>query len=230
MEQKAGALSSAHQQQPDLVQPIPSRPAVPDRGESSLPPHLRPSVTRVPVTPGITRETYESESSDKSSGAAATEAPGRPEGSDYFSRRSVDHALAASPLPGVTNQEGQSFQNKVDIGAQEGTNFLRRLSAAAIGAAPAETMSDIRAMSPELALSGNIISATFNIPHSLKYRKGADWVRNIPALAARPPRAWSAPPNRPALHAANCVEPVFACQGLLRDAMVGLMSWCRCRN
>lgn len=41
-----------------------------------------------------------------------------------------------------------------------------------------ESLSEIRAANPDLALSGNIISATFNTPHSFKYRKGGDWVRN----------------------------------------------------
>ena len=39
-----------------------------------------------------------------------------------------------------------------------------------------ESLTNIRAMNPDLSLSGNIISATFNIPYSLEYRKGADWV------------------------------------------------------
>lgn len=41
-----------------------------------------------------------------------------------------------------------------------------------------ESLTNIRAMNPDLSLSGNIISATFNIPYSLEYRKGADWVSN----------------------------------------------------
>lgn len=166
MEQKAGAPDGA--QPPDIAQPIPLRPTVPDRAESTLPPHLRPSVIAVPVTPGITREAYESEASDK-------EAPRGSGTSDYFSRHDIDHAIAASPAPGSTNREGQSFQNKVVTGAQEGKDFLRRLSIAVMGA-QGESMSDIRAMSPDLSLTGNIISATFNIPHSLRYHKGAAWV------------------------------------------------------
>ncbi|GKU20121.1 unnamed protein product [Fusarium langsethiae] len=38
-----------------------------------------------------------------------------------------------------------------------------------------ESLSEIRAANPDLALSGNIISATFNTPHSFVYRKGGDW-------------------------------------------------------
>lgn len=39
-----------------------------------------------------------------------------------------------------------------------------------------ESLSDIRASNPDLALTGNIISATFTIPHSFAYRKGGEWV------------------------------------------------------
>jgi trehalose 6-phosphate synthase/phosphatase len=42
---------------------------------------------------------------------------------------------------------------------------------------------DPRAANPSLGLTGGVISATFCIPHSLQYRKGADWVSNSdPAL------------------------------------------------
>lgn len=39
-----------------------------------------------------------------------------------------------------------------------------------------ESLSEILAANPELSLSGSIISAAFNIPHALTYRKGGDWV------------------------------------------------------
>lgn len=39
-----------------------------------------------------------------------------------------------------------------------------------------ESLSEIRALNPDLALSGNIISATFNIPHAFTYRKSGSWV------------------------------------------------------
>ena len=41
---------------------------------------------------------------------------------------------------------------------------------------------DPRAANPSLGLSGGVISATFCIPHSLKYRKGQDWVEQTPYL------------------------------------------------
>ncbi len=158
------------------------QPALPDRTDSGLPPHMRASVTDVPVTPGIDSEAYNSEA-DLAAGTNGHHGAHQSE-PGYFSRHDVDHAIAASPAPNTTNVEGQSFQSKVDTGAQEGTNFLRRLSLAVMQhplgaplASPSkESMSEIRALSPDLALTGNIISATFNIPNQLKYRKGADWV------------------------------------------------------
>ncbi|PHH85950.1 hypothetical protein CDD83_10949 [Cordyceps sp. RAO-2017] len=38
-----------------------------------------------------------------------------------------------------------------------------------------ESLSELRAANPELSLSGNIISATFNLPHALTYCKNGDW-------------------------------------------------------
>ncbi|KAL7796666.1 glycosyltransferase family 20 protein [Trichoderma ceciliae] len=38
-----------------------------------------------------------------------------------------------------------------------------------------ESITEIRAANPELSLTGNIISATFNIPHAVTYHKGGAW-------------------------------------------------------
>ncbi|PFH56445.1 hypothetical protein XA68_16490 [Ophiocordyceps unilateralis] len=38
-----------------------------------------------------------------------------------------------------------------------------------------ESLAELRADNPDLALSGNIISVTFDLPHTLTYRKGGDW-------------------------------------------------------
>ncbi|KAH6653245.1 glycosyltransferase family 20-domain-containing protein [Truncatella angustata] len=50
---------------------------------------------------------------------------------------------------------------------------LRRISLSTKGRR--ESISDIKAAVPDLALSGNIISATFTLPHSIKYRQGGEW-------------------------------------------------------
>lgn len=49
-----------------------------------------------------------------------------------------------------------------------------------------ESLSELRAANPELALSGNIISATFNLPHALTYRRDGDWVERLSPSADRP--------------------------------------------
>lgn len=48
---------------------------------------------------------------------------------------------------------------------------------AAMASGRLESLDEIRAANPDLSLSGNIISATFNIPHAFTYCKGGDWVR-----------------------------------------------------
>lgn len=118
------------------------------RDDTSLPPPLREAITCVPVTPGIQPSTYESDE------------PGR---SDYFS--TVQSARGAVP----------STQAAADgSGDKSAREILHRMTSTAM-LARRESISDIRATNPDLAVSGNIISATFNIPHSLKWRKGADW-------------------------------------------------------
>lgn len=130
----------------------------------SLPGHLKPSITEVPVTPGIGLQTYKSENDDTPAGA-------RPD-PEYFSKKDVDHALAASPEP--VDKE-QSAQAQIEAGADAGKDFLNRLRRTAMGSRQ-DSLSEIRAKYPSLSLSGNIISATFTVPHGLRYRKGADWV------------------------------------------------------
>lgn len=56
-----------------------------------------------------------------------------------------------------------------------------------------ESLSEIRAANPELSLTGNIISATFNIPHAVTYHKGGAWVsfswwKNLLLRRGRVPR------------------------------------------
>lgn len=43
-------------------------------------------------------------------------------------------------------------------------------------AIPELSVLDPRGAHPELGLSGNVISATFCIPQSLKFKSGQDWV------------------------------------------------------
>jgi len=158
------------QKKPDPTGALPpARPTALERVDSLPPPHFRPSVYEVPVTPGITREAYDSEHDE------STPVPRESVEDGFFSQKEVDNALAASPAPVAFDFEGTDFQVKVKEGAEGSADFLRRLSAAVMGGRR-ESISEIRNSSPDLSLTGGIISATFNIPHSLKYRKGADWV------------------------------------------------------
>lgn len=166
MEQKpeaqGGTPPSADQSQSQAPS-APTRPAIPERAETALPGHLKPSVTAVPVTPGIDLGAYDAQDETPVEG-------GEPAGG-YFARKVVDHNLAPSPAP---VDKHQSAEGQIKSGAEAGKDFLQRLRLAAMGSQ--DSLSDIRAKYPSLSLSGNIISATFTVPVGLKYRKGADWV------------------------------------------------------
>ncbi|KAH0442446.1 glycosyltransferase family 20 [Colletotrichum camelliae] len=80
----------------------------------------------------------------------------------------------SSSTPGpATTPSIASHNLPTSPGTTTGKDILKRMTLAAMGRR--ESLSQIRASNPDLQLSGNIISATFNIPHSLKYRKGSDW-------------------------------------------------------
>ena len=148
--------------------PPPASSEAPDqtlpRSDSPLPPHLRESVTDVPVTPGISRDTYPSL---PTSDDAPPELQSPP---SYFPP--ADRDVTASPEP--VDQSGEAPAQAAEP-QESGRDILRRMSLAAMGGRR-ESLSEIRSVNPDLSLSGNIISATFNIPYSLKHRPGADWV------------------------------------------------------
>lgn len=131
------------------------RPLLPDRQES-IHPGLRPSVTNVPVTPGM----------------HLGEEPSRTDSDpSYFSQkpsRFGGDGMAQSPVEAAS-------------GAASNREILRRMSLTGSGLHRQASLADIdpRAANPSLGLSGGVISATFCIPHSLRYRKGQDWVREL---------------------------------------------------
>lgn len=114
-------------------------------------PALRPSVTNVPVTPGISQSTYR-------------QPPPVRNQSGYFSTTlntlSEDMPDTAAGLDGASS--GHEILRRMSLTGSSD----RRDSVASV---------DPLAANPELALSGSVISATFCLPHSLRYRKGADW-------------------------------------------------------
>ncbi|TVY87658.1 Trehalose-phosphatase [Lachnellula willkommii] len=126
------------------------RPLLPDRQES-VHPALHPSLTNVPVTPGFLPNEYEG--SD------------HPSETSYFAHdiNKQRSAMAQSPTDAAS-------------GAKSNRDILRRISLTS-GLQRQDSLTDMdpRAANPSLSLSGGIISATFCIPHTLTYRKGAEW-------------------------------------------------------
>lgn len=59
--------------------------------------------------------------------------------------------------------------------AETGKDLLKKMTLSSKDQTP-EVEPDPKTANPSLSLSGSVISATFCIPHSLEYRKGADWV------------------------------------------------------
>jgi trehalose 6-phosphate synthase/phosphatase len=118
----------------------------------SVHPGLHPSITNIPVTPGIHLSTYASDSSD---GVAKS----------YFAHdvQKLRGQLAQSP-------------SEAAAGAKSGHEILRQISLSGHQRQASLTDVDPRAANPSLSLSGSVISATFCIPHSLQYRRGRDWV------------------------------------------------------
>lgn len=127
------------------------RPLGPQRQES-LHPGLHPSVTNVPVTPGIHIETYAS-----GNGSEDTN-------SYFFSDiKSFREQMAGAP-------------DEATGGAVSDREILRRMSVSAAQSQDSSDLADPRLAHPGLSLSGNVISVNFCIPHSLVYRRNADWV------------------------------------------------------
>jgi trehalose 6-phosphate synthase/phosphatase len=125
-----------------------------NRNLTSVHPGLHPSVTNVPVTPGIDNSAYQS----GSSGAEDS----------YFGRnihKGGNTMAAQSPTEAAS-------------GARSNQVILRRMSMGGSSMQRRDSLFEIdpRAANPSLSLSGGIISATFCIPFSLKHRKGQDWV------------------------------------------------------
>jgi hypothetical protein len=107
------------------------------------------------VTPGLPPSHFADGRAFNSQYADEDDSQGRDSSPSYFSQ--ADPKIPRRPLLGVDGL----LQRKVTT-----ANMGRR-----------ESLSEIRTTHPDLSLSGNIISATFNIPHAFTYRKGGDWVR-----------------------------------------------------
>ena len=128
-----------------------SRPLTSESKES-IHPGQRPSLVNVPVTPRIHQGEYVSEPS---------------------------RAVSSYFVPDFSNPREAVAQSPSDAasGAKSSHEILRRMSLSS-SAKRQDSLHEVdpRAANPSLGLSGGVISATFCIPHSLQYRKGADWV------------------------------------------------------
>ena len=97
--------------------------------------------------------------------------------------RAYSSKQAGSLSPQITT--GQSYFSKADTSIpprqREYNSLVRQATTTNAAAAMArpESLSDIQAANPDLSLSGNIISATFNAPHAFTYRKDGQWVSNF---------------------------------------------------
>jgi trehalose 6-phosphate synthase/phosphatase len=130
--------------------------------QGGLHPNDRQAANEVPVTPGIHLQTYTSESPEEHPHHAQHDGPGGG-AAGYFSR----------VIRGGHGDDEAVFD--ADAEQQGSADVLRKMSESA-ARGRRESLSEIRASNPDLHVSGNVISATFTVPHSLRYRKGADWV------------------------------------------------------
>ncbi|PVH99061.1 glycosyltransferase family 20 protein [Periconia macrospinosa] len=144
----------------------------PEPVESSDHPALQPSVTNVPVTPGV-HLGGNSAYVDPSDENKDTKLPFDPDkttpgpswnANSYFTAK--DAGQASSPTEAAA-------------GANTGEELLRRFSLAKEPTSK-ENLADVdpQAAHPDLNLSGRVISATFVVPYKLGYSKGNDWELN----------------------------------------------------
>ncbi|KAK9418235.1 hypothetical protein SUNI508_08196 [Seiridium unicorne] len=146
--------------------------------EEDLPAHQRESITNIPVTPGIHLSTYHSLSSNHSPASPKPESPNyfsrEPEKADRRPRKISNAPQVQSPTEVTPNPDIRaSSPTEASKGAMSHQEVLRRMSLSSRGRR--ESISDIKAAVPDLALSGNIISTTFTLPYSVKYRSTGDW-------------------------------------------------------
>ncbi|CAJ2509156.1 Uu.00g141820.m01.CDS01 [Anthostomella pinea] len=141
-----------------------------DTPSAELPPHQRPSITNIPVTPGIHLSTYLS----SRRGSREVESP------SYFTQNPSRHdrSFAETPhrivtSPGqIANTGRPTSPTDLIRGVMTGEEVLKRMS---LTSRRRESISDIQSAAPDLALTGNIISATWTTPRAFKYRKNGQW-------------------------------------------------------
>ncbi|KAH4075037.1 hypothetical protein HBH69_002610 [Parastagonospora nodorum] len=151
------------------TEPDPASPEAFEPRESDHP-ALHPSITNVPVTPGV-HLTGQSAYIDPEDTDSTSKLPFDPEkatpgpswsANSYFADKQQVQDKAGSTFEAGTAQTEKDTQQKMEPRPDESTeNDLSSV--------------DPRAAHPGLNLSGRIISATFAVPYNIGFSKGNDW-------------------------------------------------------
>ncbi|OCK84490.1 glycosyltransferase family 20 protein [Lepidopterella palustris CBS 459.81] len=154
-------------QEGELVSPA-TRPAQVAR-EDSTHPALHPSITSVPVTPGVHLSGHsayiEPENSPQDAGLPFDD-----------SRTISGPQWSANSYFAPKDQARSSSPTEAAAGARTGEELLRRLSLVGDPTAKRDFVDlDPRAAHPGLNLSGGVISVTFCVPYHIGFSPGLDW-------------------------------------------------------
>lgn len=120
-------------------------------------PALSPSITTVPVTPGI----------NLAGGSSYVQSPGQHSGGTRWNANSYFAPHNGDNVP--------DSPTKAASGSRTPGELLRRLSLVDADR-PQTPEADPRVVYPSLNLSGDVISASFCIPYSLGFQNGQEWV------------------------------------------------------
>lgn len=140
-----------------------------DEQEEDVHPALHPSITSIPVTPGVH--------------LAGHSAYNQPDQAGQGTQLPFDEKATPGPQWNANSyfapKDGPRPESPTEAaaGARSGEDLLRRLSL--IGdpvGKPDLADVDPRAAHPGLNLSGGVISATFCVPYQIGYSPGLDWV------------------------------------------------------
>ncbi|KAH7409980.1 alpha,alpha-trehalose-phosphate synthase-like protein subunit Tps2 [Phaeosphaeria sp. MPI-PUGE-AT-0046c] len=155
-----------------MVPPTKANPNSPEAFEprESEHPALHPSVTNVPVTPGV-HLTGQSAYIDPVEAESDSHLPFDPEkaapgpswsANSYFSDKQVADKAGPAKKPSTSASAAKETDNKAStIQIEESKHDLADV--------------DPRAAHPGLNLSGRIITATFAVPYNIGYSPGKDW-------------------------------------------------------
>ncbi|OAL51906.1 alpha,alpha-trehalose-phosphate synthase-like protein subunit Tps2 [Pyrenochaeta sp. DS3sAY3a] len=158
-----------------MAPPTKANPGGPESFEPSDSEHpaLHPSITNVPVTPGV-HLTGKSAYFDESEAEQSSRLPFDPDtatpgpswnANAYFADQQRADAAGAQATEGSGGPSGEELLQKLSIGQESLTK-------------PDLADVDPRAAHPSLNLSGRIISATFAVPYSIGHSPGNDWDLN----------------------------------------------------